>query len=574
MTRYRTGEIDNPDSEDNFLGFFPTNATALVRATQFVSILAFSLFPQASLSDVTKAIKLFPRGKYRDEKQLKGLALSCTLRFIQGILSVFAVFLLVMTSSEVSEVVLNFTAVNFISEMDEIGFELAHSGYYGRALKNATKHIKGKYIPRSSDKRRHCGIGQAYTNTAVALFLLILTACAMYTQEDPNLWTTDMVRVQFTTGSPTEDAKLSVYNGCYELDQMTRIDKRHVYRNGEVATIGYCKGERRWLLYSGSIDSPCDALKEGLEIARSPKSDFFDIESSTEEQWLNAINVPIGLNFIQVKDLEKTCDSFLDDGRGKCDAVFNFPLYEYDKGDCCAHTCTGRECGKAEGLEDGEFEYPDCIPQGDTTKITIYLEFDDGGFDDDYYGSYYDDYFYDPYSYEDQFDDYFTRRFDNDVRSLNSPLDFECDGKTVFKKKSIGRQVSSVVPMGSTCFLRFPDNKNELYGQVQYNVTIPSVYDSTTDDSNGNRHSDGGKGFQNIFSSNNKRNTHGRPTGQIIHNGIISIDEDPFTIPFPTDSPTRSPSPTTSQVATFSPTFSPTKTLHPSNPASTSPMAS
>jgi hypothetical protein len=46
------------------------------------------------------------------------MVFSCTLRFTQGALATAAALLLVVTSSEVIDIVLNFTAINFISALD------------------------------------------------------------------------------------------------------------------------------------------------------------------------------------------------------------------------------------------------------------------------------------------------------------------------------------------------------------------------------------------------------------------------------------------------------------------------
>jgi len=120
IPQWRTiGEVDNPDSAGSILGIFPSNANSLVRISQLQAIAAFVLFPEESILDVTKAIELFPRGGVYRNGEARGLALSSTFRFIQGILSILAVLLLVMTSAEVDDIIFNFTAINMISRMDE-----------------------------------------------------------------------------------------------------------------------------------------------------------------------------------------------------------------------------------------------------------------------------------------------------------------------------------------------------------------------------------------------------------------------------------------------------------------------
>ena len=119
IPRWRTtGEVDNPDSEIvndilDVAGFIPSNVEPIVRATQIIAILASLVFPDASLMDISTGIEMFPQHWKRDQdEKVWCIAYSCILRCVQGFLATFAVFLLVMTSSNVTDIVLNFTAVS------------------------------------------------------------------------------------------------------------------------------------------------------------------------------------------------------------------------------------------------------------------------------------------------------------------------------------------------------------------------------------------------------------------------------------------------------------------------------
>jgi len=109
-----TAEVDNPDSGvDFFAAFIPSNATPIVRATQIITIVASLVFPDASLLEISTGVQMFPQlCKRNQNEKVWCIAFSCILRCIQGSLAIFAVFLLVMTSSNVTEIILNFTAVS------------------------------------------------------------------------------------------------------------------------------------------------------------------------------------------------------------------------------------------------------------------------------------------------------------------------------------------------------------------------------------------------------------------------------------------------------------------------------
>ena len=122
---------DNP--RDHRLGdIVAADADPLVRTTQFISLIAMLIFADASMLDVVIAIQTFPTAKLATEKdKLYCMRFSCLLRFIQGFSALFLAFVLVVSSSSVIDIILNFTALNFISALDDVAFEFAESGKYG-----------------------------------------------------------------------------------------------------------------------------------------------------------------------------------------------------------------------------------------------------------------------------------------------------------------------------------------------------------------------------------------------------------------------------------------------------------
>ena len=126
--RFVTGEKDSP-SDNVFFGFIPSNVSALARATQITAVLSYCIFADSSLADCATAVEQFPRfnqATLDNEEDSRHLAVfSCMLRLVQGLLSTLCALLLIITSAEVVDVILNFTAINFISGLDETAFDLA-----------------------------------------------------------------------------------------------------------------------------------------------------------------------------------------------------------------------------------------------------------------------------------------------------------------------------------------------------------------------------------------------------------------------------------------------------------------
>lgn len=376
-TSYLTGtigETDNPEreDEDRFLGFLasfiPTNASPIVRCTQVVSIAAYVAFPDASLKDVIKAVQLFPQPtKVESSDPIVSLRVSCLLRAIQGTLAMLVTLLLVATTDTVVDIILNFTAVNFISSLDDYAFELALFGDFGVTLQAEAERISTRKLPPclSLTKARRF----VYNRLVVGLTSMILFGLIIFVisaQKSNDIWVTQTLRVQFQ-----ESTGLDEYNGCFRLnhDRSSIFFSRRSYNSIGIgstnSSFGYCRSDRQWILFEGDdIVDPCSANNSDLELARSSKTDTFDISTSFESSWVSASNTPLDMYFFDNEtEIEEHCDAGLNDGI--CDSFFNRLGYDYDGGDCCASTCTRSQCGRTGfsalfGSDVSGIHYPHC----------------------------------------------------------------------------------------------------------------------------------------------------------------------------------------------------------------------
>ena len=343
------GETDNPDQgREGLLGLFanftPANSTPIIKTTQIVSLAAYAIFPDSSLQDVVRAFQLFPLGSACRRKGLGYLRFSCILRLTQGIVGMIVTLILVLTSSTVVDIILNFTAVNFISGLDDDAFALALAGEFSPALQEEAKRIIATTLPpcRFKDKESKWKCYKKVTLLVVG-FLVAMISSVFAFQNSSNIWVTQVLRIQFQ-----EETGLNDYSGCFVMDTDLRSIEfsRRTYNSfdtGPLGTsIGYCREERQWILFGANTTTdPCNATV----LARSSKTDTFDISTMFEESWVSASNTPLDLYFFDGSDeTDMHCDLFLDDGN--CDPVFNELGYGYDGGDCCAATCTKSNCGR------------------------------------------------------------------------------------------------------------------------------------------------------------------------------------------------------------------------------------
>ena len=83
--------MGNPD--DGMLAdFIPANVPPLARATQFFAILSYCIFADESVKDVVTAVETFPKfNRAKPDDKVRCMVFSCTLRFIQGMVSLISV---------------------------------------------------------------------------------------------------------------------------------------------------------------------------------------------------------------------------------------------------------------------------------------------------------------------------------------------------------------------------------------------------------------------------------------------------------------------------------------------------
>mmetsp|Transcript_5067 Transcript_5067/g.9753 ORF Transcript_5067/g.9753 Transcript_5067/m.9753 type:complete len:901 (-) Transcript_5067:222-2924(-) len=343
-----------------------------------MAMLSYCIFADESVKDTVTAVELWPKiKKVRKDDNVHRIMLSCAMRFFQGMLATLVVLLLVISTQDAIDIILNFTAVNFISGFDDVAFELAHWGKYGPKMEAEAKRIEDLTVPLCLHRKYH-HVRYRYTIIPIALILVGMLTTITYNQASTKVWLTQRLRVQFEDDTIHEE-----YSGCYIINDSSTENraknKRVVYdsyeKNGVVAKFGYCEKQKKWILYDGDSLDPCN-VKEN--VALSDRTSSFDIGTSFEGTWASASGTPLELYFFQDEDIlnEEQCDSFL--GDGICNTNLNTPDYDFDSGDCCAVTCDEADCGlstmkKAFDTDIGSGDgYPNCKDPS-MVPITIYL---------------------------------------------------------------------------------------------------------------------------------------------------------------------------------------------------------
>eukprot|EP00533_Pseudo-nitzschia_delicatissima_P000291 CAMPEP_0116094616 /NCGR_PEP_ID=MMETSP0327-20121206/9229_1 /TAXON_ID=44447 /ORGANISM="Pseudo-nitzschia delicatissima, Strain B596" /LENGTH=1039 /DNA_ID=CAMNT_0003586237 /DNA_START=100 /DNA_END=3219 /DNA_ORIENTATION=- len=378
---WKVGKIDDNPWDGSLADYIASEASPLLRWTQFMALITFVLFADSSMLDVITAVHTFPNfALATTDDKIWCMVLSCTLRFVQGSFASFVAFILVFTSDNVIDVILNFTALNFISALDEVAFEFAKSGKYGHRMEEKIKRIEELPLPVCMF-RKHKHLRFWFTLVPILILTLLGFIYVVRSQESKTKWETWKFRVEFG-----DDPILQSYSGCYEndFDDSTDWFKRDLYlsmgdqkHEQTKAKFGFCNDNRQWVLYEdehGSITDPCEAEV----VIHSSNTDAFDIATVFLEDWFTSDHTPADLYFFDDDYMGTNlfCGQYLNNG--VCDKDLNTAFHRYDDGDCCASTCTLPNC-EVGGLENafGSINtsgdgYADCIDPS-MVNLTIYL---------------------------------------------------------------------------------------------------------------------------------------------------------------------------------------------------------
>jgi hypothetical protein len=389
-------DFDNPDAGmdgEFFAVFIPSNAAALVRCTQIYALLVFALFQNESSGDIINSIRVFSslKGSCRS-----AVHISNVLRFFQGLFASFTAIILIMSDSDAVNIVLNITAVNYISGFDETFFAMALNGWFGSYMLHRAKEIangdaldenEGYFSTqeRATDKDENFLFSYLVGTSSILIIFTVVFSMVVWYQNSYSHWTTEVFRVRF------EEPNLEEYSGCYQMEEGQRHDRRMVYKyidsDTSNATFAYCREHERWVFLTENMSNPCiadnaaDTMKE-KQIAYSPSTLAFDISHVSEATWVSpSINKPLDMYFTDLRGNSSElgmlfCDAKI--GNGKCDDDLNTFDVGFDGGDCCATSCIDSEfeCGEKNasvfGVRNNDsFAFQNCSDPDFTEKINV-----------------------------------------------------------------------------------------------------------------------------------------------------------------------------------------------------------
>ena len=309
--------LDVTEEENPFN--IPTNVNGWVRVSQFVAI-AIAVLTQndliTSFDLMRSGYNASLHGSFEHATFWK-FVLSTTLRFLEGSASLFLIFILAISSETVIDLLLNFTALEFVSQFDEAFFFLSRHGFLGMTCeKMAYVILTTTYdVPRKRFDR-------FFKMTCMMAFLIMMLSGwgAVIRQQVQGKFLCQTVMVQFGDDMP----QLGTFSGLYDKNAKKLppfLSKRVEYigRDSNRAKIAYCGDIEAWTFtwpeLEGEEINPCSNWK-----ARSSKTGAFDLVDTASSPWYfqdefqrQIILEPFHLSCYDCQNDEKECN-----GRGIC----------------------------------------------------------------------------------------------------------------------------------------------------------------------------------------------------------------------------------------------------------------
>ena len=292
---------------------FPANVSGPVRASQLLSLM-YSILVQDNMINALYAIRngyneqamkeSFPDcGEGMDLKIRWFICLSVI--FLMGLLAEGLTFIMIMQSSDVLGVLLNYAAVSFISTIDNRMFYLGKRGWLGPEV---DKHVRLVSLADNPDANPRWYRYFFHSISILLIFGGLLGAWVFVVdQQTSGSYLPKTLRVDF---SDQVHPALGAFSGFYDMYlERTRIfsSSRAVYyeRRSRKAYIGYCEKEMAWTL-GYSDGGEYDACQWA---AKSSTTENFDVVTTVASQWygLSGNGRTVPLEATQIREWGCSC---------------------------------------------------------------------------------------------------------------------------------------------------------------------------------------------------------------------------------------------------------------------------
>ena len=276
--------IDKSDGENPFQ--FPPNVRATVRAVELLAIIIAIIVQD----DVKKVILILQDGYDADVFQETfgpdatkfKWALSLVLRATEGLFGLFVAFMLIMQSTKVLDLLLNFTAMEFVSLLDDVVFVMLREGYFGSCMMKQAKKCEAEYNVSRISLLKPSRLSAVYFVTIFAIMFGFWFKIMEEQKQGDYLCRRMYIQVDKAVREPTIAALSGIYtNNQTEQDRFKgRVTSSQEDGKGK---IGYCADENVWTLKMQEPSKPYDPCSDWL--VKSSESFDFEVLSTSSSEW-------------------------------------------------------------------------------------------------------------------------------------------------------------------------------------------------------------------------------------------------------------------------------------------------
>ena len=292
-------------SDDNRFSV-PPGVSRAVRVSQFFALTLAPVTQDDFIQSLDSLIVRYDSGVreiFPSASKTKW-ALSNILRGLHGCLCLVIVFTLTMQASVTLSVFLNFAALQFISEIDDIGWLLASKGCCGGDIEQMTKRQRGLRTHGIAFKNRKLRVSAKLPRTLILLLVwagLFTGGAIIASQQKSGKFLCNSVTVLFGDEVWEREADLdylfySYFSGQYVLKPGAIENERPVYyergRDPDIdptrppGKFSYCASEEAWVFSIDTITKGSGVLEDGCNwLLKSPKSSSFDLSAVGSSGW-------------------------------------------------------------------------------------------------------------------------------------------------------------------------------------------------------------------------------------------------------------------------------------------------
>jgi hypothetical protein len=267
---------------DNPLGI-PANVETTVRGTQFLALIVAVL----TQADIRISLEQVNEGYNKDRIGNEFAEASCgkrwfatACRFLQRALGLVVTFFLIVREDNVFDLLLNFTAMEFVSQLDDVAFFVAGTEYFGSKSAEKSEEIDERsYLQAADEKKRR--------KTLHILLLIVIFSGALagwgviVKQQISNKYLCEQFFVYSTQTELTESGfyKRTMPRG-HNYERVQYLQQNGAEESESGFRFGYCDQETAWTLSSGG--DPCNNFS-----AKSADTTTFDIRTTLFSSWVS-----------------------------------------------------------------------------------------------------------------------------------------------------------------------------------------------------------------------------------------------------------------------------------------------